>query len=176
VPRFVSRTRGSTPNLLNANHSRKSGFLEHKRQSESRQSDTSDVFGNSHVPQTVRTVLKQTLTHKNSIEVNEYLPADKPDAVTIRQIAIMNKNRSRFVRTPNSYFPSKDPGESGILNWERMPQKSCYLDDVMKMERKKVGPNKYSHHNVWTSVLNNSFIHGSNKKGKTFYHDRVLES
>ncbi len=66
--------------------------------------------------------------------------------------------------------------KQGVLEWARLPPKTCYLDDIMKIEKKKIGPQQYAPHEVWSSVLNNITVHGSNRKGIAFHHDRVLMS
>lgn len=96
--------------------------------------------------------------------------------MSVREFVTLNQNNLRLSKTPLRYHPTDRMDKQNILQWDRLPRKTCYLDDIMKVENKKIGPQKYADHQVWTSVLNNISVHGSSRKGKTFHHDRVLMS
>ena len=61
-----------------------------------------------------------------------------------------------------------------VLQWKNVGPKTCFLDDIMKMEKKKIGPQKYAGHSQWSDVLSNHNIQGMASKGKLHQHDRVL--
>lgn len=69
--------------------------------------------------------------------------AFKPDAkklMSVKEFVALNKNNLRLSKTPLRYHPTARMDKQSILQWDRLQPKTCYLDDIMKAERKKIGP------------------------------------
>ena len=52
----------------------------------------------------------------------------------------MSQNKLRTTKTPLRYHPNTRMYHERVLNWKKLPQKTCFLDDIMKLEKKKIGP------------------------------------
>ena len=75
-----------------------------------------------------------------------------------------------------SYYPFDTKLKMNIEKWTNQSRKTCYLDDIMKIEKKKIGPGHYAAgtHKQWSDHLSSTMQHGHAQKGKFGRHDRVL--
>ena len=67
----------------------------------------------------------------------------KPEAkqqMSVKEFVSLNSNSLRLSKTPLRYHPTGRMDKQCILPWDKLPPKTCYLDDVMRVEKKKIGP------------------------------------
>lgn len=94
--------------------------------------------------------------------------------MTVKEYVKQVSNKRKLNKSALNYHPtSRDKNQKLNMLWKNMPTKSCYLDDICKAEKAKIGPNKYTAHKDWASVSNNISIHGQSRKGKKYFHDRI---
>ena len=54
-----------------------------------------------------------------------------------------------------------------------MPPKKCYLDDIIRVEKKKIGPQQYAQQIKWSDDCRSVLKHGHSHKDEFSKHDRV---
>jgi hypothetical protein len=60
--------------------------------------------------------------------------------------------------------------------WQRLPKKGNFIDDVIKIESKKIAPNAYKTTKDWNELNTNVSLNGHIHKNQIMYRDRPLES
>ena len=94
------------------------------------------------------------VTREDSPEIFSY-NGNRNGSLTVREFVTIGQNKNRLTKTPMRYHPNTRMHQVSVLKWANLPKKDSFLDDLMKSERKKIGPVNYSQHKIWTNVLNN---------------------
>jgi len=80
--------------------------------------------------------------------------------MSIRDYITLNSNGLRIRKSHLWYHPTNRIDKKCVMDWARLPPKTSYLDDIMKVEKKKIGPQQYAPHKEWSSILNSITVHG----------------
>lgn len=64
--------------------------------------------------------------------------------------------RDREPQSELNYYPNKRDFEKKVLLWKNLPEKTSYLDPIIKLEKKKgLGPQVYATHSKWSDDMSN---------------------
>lgn len=64
----------------------------------------------------------------------------QPHSMSVADFVSLSTNNLRLRKNMLNYHPSQRMYQQKVLKWDILPKKTCYLDDVMKVEKKKISP------------------------------------
>lgn len=69
--------------------------------------------------------------------------------------------RDKHYQSELNYFPNTRDFQKKILIWKNLPEKTSYLDPIIKLEKKKgaggLGPQVYATHAKWSDDMSNTY-------------------
>jgi len=95
-------------------------------------------------------------------------------AVSVKDFVKASFKDNKGHQSHLNYFPTERALQKNIILWKQMPKKESYLDPIIKIEKKKLGPQAYSTHSNWGEDMSNTIRQGHSKKGAFQPRERPL--
>ena len=83
-------------------------------------------------------------------------------------------NKRPEAKSVLNYCPDDRYLHLNVTKWGAFGKKTCFLDDIMKIEKKKLAPTHYKSaaHEQWSERLSSKEANGHTHKGKFLGHER----